>query len=291
MGWFKTPYKRSILAIFLQMGMSLSISAQAQNLPNAPRGKLAIVIDDIGYRPHEDSAIYALPKEVSVAVIPVAPHATERAKAAFAQKRDVLIHLPMQPQNKNQPIEVGAIMVGMSAEKVAQIVQLAKTQVPYAIGMNNHMGSAATADKNTMTHLMSVLAKEQLFFLDSRTGPSVAGKVAKDFGVKLLERNVFLDDSDALADVQHQFQVALDYVRKHGTAILIGHPRKNSVAVLQQGIKNLPQDIQLVGMGSLWRNERVVPAKPFIVIFDNEPAPTSVAPFKYVPLLRGIPQD
>ena len=49
-----------------------------------------------------------------------------------------------------------------------------------------------------------------------------------------------------------QFQ----YARKHGTAIAIGHPRPNTVAVLKAGIKNLPDDIQLVSMGSLWRNEK-----------------------------------
>ena len=58
-------------------------------------------------------------------------------------------------------------------------------------------------------------------------------------------------------DVQRQFQSAIQYARKHGTAIAIGHPRPNTVAVLKSGIKNLPDDIQLVGMGSLWRNEKI----------------------------------
>ncbi|WGE51737.1 divergent polysaccharide deacetylase family protein [Actinobacillus equuli subsp. haemolyticus] len=281
--WNLFGNKRSILAIFLQ---SLLLIA-----PLAYAGKLAIVIDDIGYRVKEDNAIYALPKEVSVAIIPVAPYATARAKKAYEQKRDVLIHLPMQPKNKQQPIESGALMIGASEAKVAQLIQAARNQVPYAIGLNNHMGSGATADRTTMSHLMKVIAQQQLFFLDSKTGPSVAAKVAREYGVKALERNLFLDDSDALSDVQRQFNAAIEYARKHGSAILIGHPRKNSVAVLEQGIANLPQDIQLVSMGSLWRNEAVVPASTLIMVFDNPPAPTSIAPFNAVPLLRGIPKD
>ncbi|WGE43156.1 divergent polysaccharide deacetylase family protein [Actinobacillus equuli] len=281
--WNLFGNKRSILAIFLQSLLLIT--------PLAYAGKLAIVIDDIGYRMKEDNAIYALPKEVSVAIIPVAPYATARAKKAYEQKRDVLIHLPMQPKNKQQPIESGALMIGASEAKVAQLIQAARNQVPYAIGLNNHMGSGATADRTTMSHLMKVMAQQQLFFLDSKTGPSVAAKVAKEFGVKALERNLFLDDSDALSDVQRQFNAAIEYARKHGSAILIGHPRKNSVAVLEQGIANLPQDIQLVSMGSLWRNEAVVPASTLIMVFDNPPAPTSIAPFNAVPLLRGIPKD
>ncbi|WGE47528.1 divergent polysaccharide deacetylase family protein [Actinobacillus equuli] len=281
--WNLFGNKRSILAIFLQSLLLIT--------PLAHAGKLAIVIDDIGYRMKEDNAIYALPKEVSVAIIPVAPYATARAKKAYEQKRDVLIHLPMQPKNKQQPIESGALMIGASEAKVAQLIQAARNQVPYAIGLNNHMGSGATADRTTMSHLMKVMAQQQLFFLDSKTGPSVAAKVAKEFGVKALERNLFLDDSDVLSDVQRQFDAAIEYARKHGSAILIGHPRKNSVAVLEQGIANLPQDIQLVSMGSLWRNEAVVPASTLIMVFDNPPAPTSIAPFNAVPLLRGIPKD
>lgn len=281
--WNLFGNKRSIFAIFLQVFGLI--------IPQSQAGKLAIVIDDIGYRMKEDNAIYSLPKEVSVAIIPVAPYATARAKKAYEQKRDVLIHLPMQPKNKFQPIESGALMVGASEAKVSQLIQSARNQVPYAIGLNNHMGSGATADRTTMTHLMKVMAEQQLFFLDSKTGPSIAAKVAKEFGVNALERNVFLDDSDALSDVQHQFNTAIEYARKHGQAILIGHPRKNSVAVLEQGIAHLPQDIQLVRIGSLWRNEMVVPEREFIMVFDNPPAPTSVAPFNAVPLLRGIPKD
>lgn len=281
--WNLFGNKRSILAIFLQSLLLIT--------PLAHAGKLAIVIDDIGYRMKEDNVIYALPKEVSVAIIPVAPYATARAKKAYEQKRDVLIHLPMQPKNKQQPIESGALMIGASEAKVAQLIQAARNQVPYAIGLNNHMGSGATADRTTMSHLMKVMAQQQLFFLDSKTGPSVAAKVAREYGVKALERNLFLDDSDALSDVQGQFNAAIEYARKHGSAILIGHPRKNSVAVLEQGIANLPQDIQLVSMGSLWRNETVVPERTLIMVFDNPPAPTSIAPFNAVPLLRGIPKD
>lgn len=256
----------------------------------AQPSKLAIVIDDIGYRPKEDAAIYALPREVSVAIIPSAPYAKQRNEQARKQSRDILIHMPMQPLN-GERIEAGGLTLGLSQMEVNQRVEAAKSVVPYAIGMNNHMGSAATSDTPLMTKLMQSLHQQHLFFLDSRTiGSSVAGKIAKVQGVRALERHIFLDDSDAYADVQRQFKSALQYARKHGVAIVIGHPRKNTVAVLKAGLRNLPKDIQLVGMGSLWRNEKVVPPKPFILLFSDAPAPTSVAPFKEIPLLRGVPR-
>lgn len=284
------PHKRSVKGLFWRFLLLLQIILGIA--PLAVAGKLVIVIDDIGYRPKEDNAIYALPKSVNVAIIPSAPNATARAKQAFEQQRESLIHLPMQPQNKLQRIEAGALVVGMNEGQVARLIEVARQRVPYAIGLNNHMGSRATADRPLMQHLMKSLAEHQLFFLDSKTaGNSVAAKIAREVGVNALERHIFLDDSDALADVQRQFQLALSYARKHGTAILIGHPRKNSIAVLQQGIANLPNDIELVSIGQLWRGEKIQPVKPFILLFDVEPALTSVQPYDSSPLLRGVPKE
>ena len=254
------------------------------------QNKLAIVIDDVGYHLKEDATIFAMPREISVAIIPAAPHARARNQEAKSQGRDILIHMPMQPMRAVK-IEDGGLHLGMSATQVNNRVNTAKNIVNYAIGMNNHMGSAATADPQLMTYLMTALQERHLFFLDSRTiGKSVAGKIAKEQGVRSLDRHIFLDDSNELADVQHQFQVAIQYARKHGTAIAIGHPRPNTIAVLQAGLNNLPADIQLVGMGNLWRNEKVIPPKPFILLFTEMPAPTSMEPFEPVGLLRGIPK-
>ncbi|HHF1113146.1 TPA: divergent polysaccharide deacetylase family protein [Haemophilus influenzae] len=254
------------------------------------QSKLAIVIDDVGYHSKEDAAIFAMPREISVAIIPAAPYARVRNQEAKSQGRDILIHMPMQPISAIK-IEDGGLHLGMSAAQVNDRVNTAKNIVRDAIGMNNHMGSAATADPQLMTYLMTALQEKHLFFLDSRTiGKSVAGKIAKEQGVRSLDRHIFLDDSNEFADVQRQFKAAIHYARKHGTAIAIGHPRPNTIAVLQAGLRNLPEDIQLVGMGNLWRNEKVIPPKPFILLFSEMPAPTSIEPFEPVGLLRGVPK-
>ncbi|MDD0823040.1 divergent polysaccharide deacetylase family protein [Mannheimia sp. AT1] len=274
--------KRLFLLIFLQIFLLFS--------PLVYAGKLAIVIDDIGYKVKDDNDIFALPKEVSVAIIPVAPYAKTRAAEAYSQKRDILIHLPMEPKSK-QPIEAGGIKIGDNEEKIRKLIEVARGQVPYAIGLNNHMGSGATSDSFTMLNLMKVLKENGLFFLDSKTiGSSVAAKTARQLGVNALERNIFLDDSDRLEDVQRQFASAITYARRNGVAIVIGHPRKNTISVLKQQLAQLPKDIELVGIGALWRNEKVVPEKPFIMLFEQEPALTSVPPYESIPLLRGIPK-
>lgn len=274
---------------FLQPLISAVLFAMVCFISEVQAAKLAIIIDDLGYHEREDAAVLAMPKAVSVAIIPSAPHARQRNQQSQNQGRDVLIHMPMQPLSRIK-IEDGGLTIGMSAEQVVQRVQTAKDIVFAAIGMNNHMGSAATADESLMRNLMQALQRQHLFFLDSRTiGRSVAGKIAKEYGVRSLERHIFLDDSNKLEDVQHQFQQAVRYAQKHGTAIAIGHPRKNTIAVLQSGLADLPADVQLVSIGSLWRNEKIILPKPFIFLFSEIPSPTTVAPFESIPRLRGIP--
>lgn len=276
------------MKVFLQICFCLLFFILFSPLVQA--AKLAIVIDDIGYRLKEDREILSLPKEVSVAIIPTAPYAKARAEEAHSQQRDILIHLPMEPKSK-QYIEAAGIKIGDGEEKIRKLVADARQQVPYAIGLNNHMGSGATSDMATMQHLMHVLRENTLFFLDSKTiGSSVAAKVARQHSISTLERDIFLDDSDIAADVERQFLHAIRHARAEGLAVVIGHPRKNTIHVLKQHLAQLPKDIQLIGVGALWRNEKVVPEKPFILIFEQEAALTSISPYESVPLLRGIPR-
>lgn len=274
-------YKRLFICCFLHIFIFFNTISYA--------GQLAIVIDDIGYR-KEDSAIYKLPQEVNVAIIPSSPHATLRAKEAFKQERDILIHLPMQPLG-NMSVEKGALKTGMSRTEVKELIDNAIEKVPYAIGLNNHMGSAATADRVLMEYLMELLTKNKLFFLDSRTNSkSIGAETAINYGIPALKRHIFLDDSNLLEDVQKQFNYAVHYAKKYGLAILIGHPRPNSIKVLKHGIKHLPKDIKLVKMSHLWRNDKITPEQPFKLFFDIKPSQTSLENPIYVPLLRGIPK-
>lgn len=251
--------------------------------------KLALIIDDIGYHPKEDHAIYQLPLAVNVAIIPSAPYAKARAQQAQEQGRDTLIHMPMQPISKIK-LEPNGLILGLSSAEVSHRIDLAQQVIPNAIGMNNHMGSAATSDLPLMAALMQQLAQRGLSFLDSKTiGSSVASKVGARYGVQVLQRDIFLDDNNEYQNVLGQFQTAIQYARKHGTAIVIGHPRKNTVAVLKQQLAQLPSDIQLVRISQLWHQAPDL-VQPFILWFSDIPAPTSQPPYSFQENLRGIPQ-
>lgn len=214
-------------------------------------GKLAIVIDDFGYRPHTENQVLAMPSAISVAVLPNAPHAREMATKAHNSGHEVLIHLPMAPISK-QPLEKDTLRPDMSSEEIERIIREAVDKVPYAVGLNNHMGSAMTSSLFGMQKVMQALSRYNLYFLDSMTiGSSQAMRAAAGTGVKVIKRKVFLDDTQNEADIRYQFDRAIQVARRQGSAIAIGHPHPATVRVLQQMVYNLPPDITLVRAGSL----------------------------------------
>lgn len=214
-------------------------------------GKLAIVIDDFGYRPHTENQVLAMPPALSVAVLPNAPHAREMATKAHQAGHEVLIHLPMAPISK-QPLEKDTLRPDMSSDEIERIIREAVNNVPYAVGLNNHMGSAMTSSLFGMQKVMQALERYNLYFLDSMTiGNSQAMRAAAGTGVKVIKRKVFLDDTQNEADIRRQFTRAVELARRNGSAIAIGHPHPSTVRVLQQMIPALPADITLVHASSL----------------------------------------
>jgi len=218
---------------------------------SAHAGKLAIVIDDFGYRPAQENQVLQMPAAISVAVLPDATHAHEMATKAHQRGHEVLIHLPMAPLSK-QPLEKNTLRPDMSSEEVERIIREAVAKVPYAVGLNNHMGSAMTSSLPGMQKVMQVLNHYNFYFLDSMTiGNSQSTRAAAGTSVKVIKRRVFLDDTQNEADIRKQFLRAVHLAQRDGSAIAIGHPHPTTVKVLQQMLPTLPADITLVSPGQL----------------------------------------
>ncbi len=249
-------------------------------------GKLAIVIDDFGYRPQTENQVLALPPTISVAVLPNAPHAREMATKAHNNGHEVLIHLPMAPLSK-QPLEKDTLRPEMSSAEIERIVREAVNDVPYAVGLNNHMGSAMTSSLFGMQKVMQALSHYNLYFLDSMTiGNSQSMRAASGTGVKVIKRRVFLDDTQREADIRAQFTRAVELARRNGSAIAIGHPHPTTVRVLQQMVYSLPSDITLVRPSDLLNEPQIDTSTP-----NTKPPKTSTPdaprnPFRGVKLCK-----
>lgn len=253
-------FQRVKLTVFLS-SMLIACSAWA--------GKLAIVIDDFGYRPSQENQILQMPAAISVAVLPNAPLAREMATKAHQGGHEVLIHLPMAPLSK-QPLEKDTLRPEMSSAEIERIIREAVQDVPYAVGLNNHMGSAMTSSLFGMQKVMQALDQYNLYFLDSMTiAGSQSTRAAAGTRVKVIKRRVFLDDSQNEAQIRQQFTRAVRLAQRDGSAIAIGHPHPTTVKVLQQMLPTLPADITLVRPSQLLNEPQHT---------NNAPLPAETAP-------------
>jgi polysaccharide deacetylase 2 family uncharacterized protein YibQ len=201
--------------------------------PPVPQGRLAIVFDDAGGSLEQVEAIIAIGRPVTVAVLPHLAYSAEVARRARAAGLEVLVHLPLEPDDARKALGPGGITVAMSDAQIHEAVQAALAAVPGAVGINNHMGSRATADRRVMRAVLRAARGAGVFFVDSYTTPrSVVGEVAAEVGVPVATRAVFLDNEDEEAAIAAQVRRAVARARREGSAVAIGHAQRRTPAVV-----------------------------------------------------------
>jgi polysaccharide deacetylase 2 family uncharacterized protein YibQ len=186
--------------------------------------RVAIIFDDAGYGIRAVREIEAIGRPVTISILPHLPYSSLIAEEAPARGVQVILHLPMEPDNDAIQLGEGGIRVAMSDEEIRQTVAADLATVPNVVGANNHMGSLGTSDPRVMRAVLQELKSRHLFFVDSVTTPhSVAVQVARDIGVRTATRAVFLDNQDDEEYVRGQFRTLIALAQTRGQAIAIGH--------------------------------------------------------------------
>ena len=204
--------------------------------------RVALVIDDLGHDVADLRPLEALGVPVTYSVLPYEQQTSEVVAELRRRKAEILLHLPMEPRNGENP-GPGALLQGMSDGELRQRTEEALKAVPGAVGVNNHMGSLLSSEQGPMTTVLGVLAERGLFFLDSRTSAdSVGYKVALGLGVPAAERQVFLDGEATPEAIHTQLQRLLALARTRGAAIAIGHPHPETLAALTREVPKAKAD-------------------------------------------------
>jgi polysaccharide deacetylase 2 family uncharacterized protein YibQ len=214
---------------------SAIVSREMTSGAEGDRGRLAIILDDLGTDRAAADAIFTLPYPLTISVLPDRPHSVDIAEEAHRRGYQVMLHLPMESVGNGRP-ESRELRPGMSAADVTALVNEFLHGVPDAAGVNNHQGSQSTADGALMDALMPVLRDHQLFYIDSRTtAATVAYDTAQRAGVRSAFRNVpFLDDVAEVPAVRKQLQLALRDAREKGDAVAIAHPHPTTLKALSE---------------------------------------------------------
>lgn len=217
------------------------------------RGKVAIVIDDMGFDRKVFREFVELGIPLTFAILPGERFSADIAKEARQLNYDVMLHLPMEPRNPKKNAGNGVISLKMSREEMLRQLSMNLDAVPHVVGVNNHMGSLLTENRDAMNLLLEEIQKKGLFFLDSKTSPnSVAYEVAKSRGLKSGKRDVFLDNQPDAEYIKGQIDKAIRIAKKKGEATAIGHPRPGTVAALREKIPDFEKEgIEIVTLSEV----------------------------------------
>lgn len=226
--------------------------APKPNTPSAVKGRLAVVIDDAG-RDLESQHVYeSLGIPLTLAVMPNQVHTRDAAISWHAHGMPVILHQPMEPVS-GIGMESKVILTSMSDEAIRSLLTDSLSQVPEAVGINNHQGSKATIDRRTMDVVMNELHHRHFFFFDSRTNSTTAADAAAAaYGVPYVRNDLFVDNEADVAAISAMIREAAKRAQKYGTYVIIGHCRPKTAEAFRQMVPQLEKEgIQFVYVSSL----------------------------------------
>ncbi len=201
---------------------------------NNAKPKIAVILDDWGYSSKNFDYLAIIKQPFTMAVLPGLKYSLKAVKLGASWKKQVILHLPMQPK-RNMPVERLTIKTGMTSEQVKEILDINFESVPGVFGANNHEGSKATEDRQIMSAVMKEFALRGMFFIDSETSAaSVAVEEAKKAGVLHASRDVFLDNEKYFDSIEQQLNLLAAVAKRKGSAVGIGHDHPITLEALKR---------------------------------------------------------
>ncbi len=204
---------------------------------------VALVLDDFGYTRKNLDALKDVNAPLTLAVLPGTPYSGAVCSFADRNGLEVILHLPMEPEDETGHLEKNTIGPGMDDATVKKIIADAFRSVSSAKGMSNHMGSKATGDTRLMTVVLGDLKRRGKFFLDSFTAKESACKqVAREVGIPYARRDIFIDNELEEGYIRRQMKKLEQTAFAGGSAVGIGHDRSVTIDVLREIVPEMKEN-------------------------------------------------
>ena len=208
------------------------------------RAKLVLIIDDVATFEHA-SMIKSLGLKITPSIFPATKTHPDTPNIARSFEF-YMIHLPMQAKHFDSP-EIGTLTINESFESMLEKIKKIRKDFPRAKYTNNHTGSRFTSDYDAMDKAYRALIEQGFIFVDSKTiAQTAVARAAKKYNQPYISRDIFLDDDPSASAVRRELVAAVNLAKKRGYAIAIGHPKKNTIAVIKASKNNILKDVEVV---------------------------------------------
>ena len=208
------------------------------------RAKLVLIIDDVATFEHA-SMVKSIGLKITPSIFPATKTHPDTPNIARTFEF-YMIHLPMQAKHFDSP-EIGTLTINESFESMHEKIKKIRRDFPRAKYTNNHTGSRFTSDYDAMDKAYRALIEQGFIFVDSKTiAQTAVARAAKKYNQPYISRDIFLDDDPSAVAVRRELVAAVNLAKKRGYAIAIGHPKKNTIAVIKASKNNILKDVEVV---------------------------------------------
>ena len=201
---------------------------------------IAIVIDDMGVDKKRSGLAIDLPAPLTLSFLTYATQLESQTERARGRGHELMLHVAMEPGSKTADPGPNALLTTLSDAELKRRLEWSFLRFSTYVGVNNHMGSKFTANRKAMRIVIEEIKRRGLLFLDSRTsGRTVGAKLAREMGVPVAERNIFIDHENTIEAVHAQLRKVEQLARTTGAVIAIGHPRDVTIRALQEWLAGI----------------------------------------------------
>ncbi len=220
--------------------------------------QIALIIDDIGYSFSKAKQFLDLNIPLTFSILPQLEKSYDLAVDINSRGHEIMLHQPMEPYGNCFDPGPGALYVGDKPEEITRVVEDNVACIPFAKGVNNHMGSRFTEQSHEINETLKVIGNQGMFFIDSLTScNSLAFSTAKKLNMTAAFRNTFLDNINDRSQIMGQLQRLKQKAYQHGHSIGIGHPLSQTAKAIECFVKDpVNSDITLVSVSKVLKIDR-----------------------------------
>lgn len=215
---------------------------------------IAIVIDDMGINLKRTKDIIGLNAPLTSSFLTYGNDLEMLVNQAGKAGHEIMIHAPMEPKVLAD-LAPDTLKVEMNNEQIETLFSsmLKKFENLPVSGINNHMGSKFTENKEKLRQILNMLKNNNMYFLDSKTTSKSKGKeLALEIGIDYASRDVFLDNKNDYSYIMKQLAQAEAIAQTKGFSIAICHPKSATYQALKDWIQKLPEkNLKLVHISEI----------------------------------------
>ena len=200
--------------------------------------KLVIIMDDISHR-FQLNLLKQLHLKITPSIFPPNKMNMHSNRLSFGLKH-FMVHLPLESRSRAMNKMHKTILTSNSNKQIIARVKEIRRLFPTAKYLNNHTGSKFSENYKKSKVLYKALIDNGFKFVDSKTTQkSKFKKIAREFGKRYVDNNIFLDDKVATADTLKQIRKGIALAKRKGFAIVICHPHPTTFKALREAKKYL----------------------------------------------------